>query len=102
MRHRELPILQGDNDVVGAHVWFPNPWHQFRRSCRLSESSGRVGGLSIGHKDLRFEEARLSANLWFHEPGAQSLLPRRPRCEPCPKYPPAREAPAAAELCFQA
>ena len=26
----ELPILQGDNDVVGAHVLFPNPLHQFR------------------------------------------------------------------------
>jgi hypothetical protein len=23
----ELPVLQGDNDVVGAHVLLPNPLH---------------------------------------------------------------------------
>ena len=39
----ELPILQGDNDVVGAHILFPNPLHQFHHSAL---AGGRVGAVA--------------------------------------------------------
>ena len=42
IRHRDQPSFQGDNDTVGAHILFPNPLHQFRRSGRHAAAGQRA------------------------------------------------------------
>ena len=42
IRHQDQPSFQGDNDTVGAHILFPNPLHQFRRSGRHAAAGQRA------------------------------------------------------------
>ena len=40
--HDDEPSSQGDNDTVGAHILFPNPLHQLRRSGRGAAAGERA------------------------------------------------------------